>query len=150
MEDDDFESITDYHIDENTLKLLSNVQSDFFTGIESKRVFKRDPSCIHVRLHYELELMFFHKFHLKPHLENIVSDNDFKFFFFLATEIEFAKEGEEEEVCSRWSSWRNKSWYLNSFYSHENKLQFIDDMLSKFAHDSFYPDIEDMSCEFGR
>ena len=106
---DDFESVTDYDINENLLKITTHTQNDFFTGIESKQIFKRDYSCIDKRLHYELELFFYHKHHIRPHLETIVSGNDSKFFFFLAAEIEFSKENNDEDTCTRWSSWRNRS-----------------------------------------
>ena len=98
--DDDYDDISDVDINDQLLTLTRRVTSDLYTGVESKTIWTRDKSCEHKRLHYETELTYFHKYHIYPHLLDLVQ-TDAKHFFWLGAEIQFSKDDDEDEICSR-------------------------------------------------
>ena len=85
------------------LEMVMEVRDDFFVGRSSKTIFTRHPSCIDVRLDYEVELLWLQRHKAIPRLRELCSNNDgnSRFFFWLAVELEFEKPEDSQERCTR-------------------------------------------------
>ena len=88
------------------------------------------------------EFFIYLQFSIIPHLRDLLA-NDSSLFIFLGVLIEYAQIKDSQDICHRWSSFRNKSWLLSWILSEEEKEECLNTLLNDFI-DSVYGDLEDM------
>ena len=90
-DDSDDEAVGDIlfgHVNEHSLRIVSETLDDLFTGVSSKKRFSRAPNQDHMTFIPQTEFMIYSNFHVIPHLRHLFASGA-NLFIWLAVLMEF-------------------------------------------------------------
>jgi hypothetical protein len=79
------------------------------------------------------ELYLFLK-HVRPYLLEICS-NENRILIWVAVLIQFSKDSDPGDLITRWSSFRNQTFFNSNLATAESRMDFVDGLIHNFLDD---------------
>ena len=117
------------------------------TKKKKQKVFLRADSEDHKRFSIDQELYLYLK-HVRPYLLELCSNQN-RVLVWCAVLIQFSKDSDPTDLITRWSSFRNRTFFNSNLATPESRMQFVDDLIHHFIDDVIYDITSQMMQQTG-
>ena len=110
--EEDFGDVFFSNINRDSLRIVGETLDDLFSGRSSKRRFSRAPHQENITLLAQSELFLYTNYYIIPYIEALLEAEPRNLYIWIATLLEFRQITDPDDICHRWSSYRNRNFIL--------------------------------------